>query len=291
MKNFLKEPLFQFLFAGFLLFVYFDVFKSANYSGDENTILVNKENLLTMMQYRSKAFQGDYFSDKFEALSKKERQQLIDDYVKEEALYREAKKLNLEANDYIIKRRMIQKVDFLYKNTLEEHIVLHPDSLLHYYENNKARYKVPSLYTFTHVFIKTKKGESAKRQQKSVRLLKKLQQGAIGFNQAGKYGERFLYHTNYVDRDKGYIDSHFGAEFSNAIALLNADKKNWKGPFLSEHGYHIVLLTTTKKEIQQPYVAVEADIKEDYKRTFERKLKNDLILEVLKQYTIKIDLQ
>ena len=38
---------------------------------------------------------------------------MIKDYVREEALHREAKALGMDKNDYIIKRRMIQSIEFI----------------------------------------------------------------------------------------------------------------------------------------------------------------------------------
>ena len=42
-----------------------------------------------------------------------ELDRLIADYVREEALHREAKALGMDQNDYIIKRRMIHSTEFI----------------------------------------------------------------------------------------------------------------------------------------------------------------------------------
>ena len=41
------------------------------------------------------------------------RQQLVDDYIRDEVLFREALALNLDNNDQLIRRRLIQKMEYL----------------------------------------------------------------------------------------------------------------------------------------------------------------------------------
>ena len=286
----LKEPLFHFLLCGFLLFLYFDWYNLDSYSGGANTIEVNKENLLTLMQYRSKAFQGDYFSDKFDALTEPERQQLVDDFIMEEVLYREAKKLKLAEDDYIIKKRMIQKVDFLYENKVDNNIALSPDSLLQYYEDHKIAYQQPSVFTFTHTFFKVEEENSVEQERKASSLLRKIQKTKIDFDEVKRYGDRFLYHNNYVEKDQDYIASHFGNLFADSVISLEADTKNWKGPFLSDHGYHIVLLTNKNVNGQQSYQEVKSEVEADYRKTLAKKMKTNLIQELIGNYEVRIDL-
>lgn len=290
LQKIIKEPLFHFLFAGFLLFLFFEKCSSDAYAEDTRTIVVQKEDLLTLMQYRSKAFQGDYFDQKFEALSEAERQQLIHDYVQEEALYREAQQLNLGANDYIIKRRMIQKVDFMYQNRIEQHSAFSEDSLLHFFNKNKEKYREPTLYTFSHIFFKANKDDLSSALKKATVFLKNKNMTAIDFNGALQFGERFLYHHQYVEKDLGYIAGHFGAAFAKAITALPAHETAWSEPIQSEHGYHLLLLTDKKEEGVPDFLKHKSEVIVDYKRGSEQRLKADLMKEVIGQYQVIIDL-
>ncbi|MCZ6589404.1 MAG: hypothetical protein O7B24_15825, partial [Alphaproteobacteria bacterium] len=112
--KFVKDPLAHFLALGLGLFLLFAVLNPDEGGQDDpKQIRVDRDALLTLIQFRAKTFQPEMAEARLEALSQEQLQSLIDDYVREEALYREAISLGLDANDYIIKRRMIQKIDFI----------------------------------------------------------------------------------------------------------------------------------------------------------------------------------
>lgn len=290
LQNIIKEPLFHFLFVGFLLFLFFETCSTPSYSADEQTIVVDKEALLTLMQYRSKAFQGDYFEQKFEQLSEAERQQLIADYVQEEALYREAQQLNLSENDYIIKRRMIQKVDFIYQNQIAQMVNFPEDSLQQYFEKHQTQYQRPALYTFSHVFFKAEEGKVSTVLSKAKKFLHEANKQGIDFNQSLQYGERFLYHRHYVEKDLENIKSQFGENFGEQLAVLAVHENKWQGPLESEHGVHLVLLVKQQKATIPSFEDLKSTIVTDYKRLYEQKLKEDLMKNLLEQYEVVLDL-
>ncbi|MGB5266423.1 MAG: hypothetical protein WBN30_07535, partial [Polyangiales bacterium] len=103
----------HFLAAGLGLFVLFGLVNRGDQDFDPNVITVDQEALLTFIQYRIKAFNPDLAEKKLNALSDEELQRLIDDYVREEVLHREAIALGLDDDDYIIRRRLVQKLEFI----------------------------------------------------------------------------------------------------------------------------------------------------------------------------------
>lgn len=290
LKNIIREPLFHFLFAGFLLFLFFETCSSPSYLADEQTIVVDREALLTLMQYRSKAFQGDFFEQKFEQLSQAERQQLIADYVQEEALYREAKQLNLAENDYIIKRRMIQKVDFIYQNQIAQTAHFPEDSLRQYFKKHQKQYQRPALYTFSHIFYKVEKDDFSETLSKAKDFLPQANEQGIDFNQSLQYGERFLYHRHYVEKDLENIKSQFGERFGEQLDDLAVQENKWQGPLESEHGVHLVLLISRKAAETPSFEGLKSTILTDYQRLHEQKLKKDLIEDLIGQYRVVLDL-
>ena len=74
---------------------------------------------------------------------------IIDDVIKEEILYREALRLNLDLEDRIIKRRLAQKISFL----REETSTAPPknEELQLFFDKNIERYIFPERFTFTHL--------------------------------------------------------------------------------------------------------------------------------------------
>ena len=65
---------------------------------------------------------------------------IINDYIQEEILYREALNLGLERDDRIIKRRLAQKITFLKQETFLKKPPL--DEIIDFYESGSLKTKV-----------------------------------------------------------------------------------------------------------------------------------------------------
>ena len=76
---------------------------------------------------------------------------LVDDFVREEALHREALALGMDANDYVIKQRLIQSIQFITNGFVTAAVDVSDDDVADYYEANKDDYYVDPYVTFTHV--------------------------------------------------------------------------------------------------------------------------------------------
>src|SRR5262245_15259443 len=119
-RTIVREPLLHFLLLGGILFTLFGfTHHSAADLSSNKTITVDKEGLLNFLQYRSKAFETEYFTQQLDAMSPEERKNLVDQYVEEEMLYREARALGLEQGDYVIRQRLVQKMRYLIDDLTE----------------------------------------------------------------------------------------------------------------------------------------------------------------------------
>ena len=76
---------------------------------------------------------------------------IINDFIEEEILYREAMRLGLDQNDRIIKRRLAQKISFLKQETNREEPS--KDQLTDFFKLNQDKYYVPATYSFTHYYF------------------------------------------------------------------------------------------------------------------------------------------
>ena len=155
MKRLLKEPLLHFLAAGVGLFVLFGVINRDEPDDDPNVVVVDHDALLTFVQYRIKAFNPEIAEKKLQGLSDEELARLVDDYVREEVLHREALALGLDEDDYVIRRRLVQKLEFITEGFAEATVTPDDAALQRYFEANKADYYVEPYVTFTHVFFET----------------------------------------------------------------------------------------------------------------------------------------
>ena len=152
LKKIIREPLVHFLVAGFFLFVYFRSCSTGLVR--EDTILVNEANILEFIQYQSKAFQEETFALKLAELPEVEKEQLVQQYIQDEVLYREAIKLGLDQNDYVLKRRIIQKMEFILDEFDSSEQEIKKDSIEAYFQRERARYFQAANFTFGHIFFK-----------------------------------------------------------------------------------------------------------------------------------------
>jgi hypothetical protein len=153
MTRILRDPLIYFLFVGLGLFVLFDLVGSDEAAYDSRVINVDRDALLTFVQYRSRAFQPQAAAARLDAMPEDELDRLIGDYVREEALHREAKALGMDQNDYIIKRRMIQSIEFITDGFVTAAVDVSDQDVSAYYEANRDDYYISPFATFTHVFF------------------------------------------------------------------------------------------------------------------------------------------
>ena len=71
MGKFFKDPLLHFLLLGTFIFVANGLLNQQNPTADPRTIVVNRGDLLTFMQYRSKAFNEKRFGIILDAMPAK----------------------------------------------------------------------------------------------------------------------------------------------------------------------------------------------------------------------------
>lgn len=153
----------------------------------------------------------------------------IERYVREEVLYREALRLGLDADDAVVRQRMVAKMDMTASAAAE---IAEPDeaTLRAWFKANQARYAGTRAVSFEHQFYPDR-AES---------------QGGL----AGKTGPDFIADAGYstslpqqmTDSPLREVEARFGKQFTQGLAGIAADGK-WHGPIPSGFGWHIVRVT------------------------------------------------
>ena len=100
----LREPLFQFLALGAMLFALYGLVGKRSAEAPEK-IVVSASRIANL---------GDGFARTWRRPpSEQELQGLIEDYIRDEVFYREGRAAGLDRDDVIIRRRVRQKMEFL----------------------------------------------------------------------------------------------------------------------------------------------------------------------------------
>ena len=85
---------------------------------------------------------------------------LVEQHLKEEIYYRESLAMGLDANDTIVRRRMVQKLTFL----TEDLATAQPpdeDTLQAYFAENADAYRIPDRYSFRHRYFSADRRDDA----------------------------------------------------------------------------------------------------------------------------------
>lgn len=287
MGRFLKEPLVHFLAAGLGLFVLFGIAHDQT-DTDEKAITVDHDALMTFIQYRTKAFNPVLAEQRLRALTDSELQLLIDDYVREEVLFREAMALGLDENDYVIRRRLVQKLEFITEGFAESSVEVDDAAVRRYFDANKDAYYVEPYVTFTHVFFDTEHRSREQAHALAEKKLDELNRTGAQFSDAPKHGDRFLYHLNYVERTPDYVASHFGPAMAEAIFALEPNDLVWRGPFDSPYGVHLVMLITNEPGREPELSEIEGRVREDAKRAMIRDKTEEAIGDIVDAYDVRV---
>jgi hypothetical protein len=260
-----------------------------NEPNDEpNVITVNDDALLTFVQYRLKAFNPALARKKLAALSDEELERFIDDFVREEVLYREALALGMDEDDYVIRRRLVQKLEFIAEGFAEAVVEADEASLQRYFDAHKADYYVEPFVTFAHIFFETEDRPRSAARALAEKKLMELNRKSIPFSDAPKHGDRFLYHVNYVERTPDYVASHFGPTMAEAVFALEPNHLVWRGPFDSPYGIHLVLLITNEPGRELELTEIEDRVREDWRRSAIRENSEAAISDIVDSYDVQV---
>jgi hypothetical protein len=281
----LKEPLTHFLIVGCALFVLFELVIRDSPYGASKRIVVSDERLSAFLQYSSRA----EVPDRMEDLPPEELEQLIDSFVREEVLFREAKALGLDTKDYAVRRQLVRRLESVNRMVVSSSIQLSERDLEDFLASNQDRYHVAATVTFTHVFLSLDRHGDQVALRLARAKLEELNRARVPFHRAPSHGDRFLYHQNYVKTAAEEIASHFGTEMRRELFDRNPNDALWIGPLRSPYGYHLVMVTNRSVGYDPPLEEVRRRVEADaYQERLEAEL-DRITSSLVDSYEIVVD--
>lgn len=293
MNALLKQPLLHFLIAGLVIFLAYQFSGRPEEESLDNgrVIEVDRMALLNFMQYRAQAFRPDIFSEQLDAMSDPERARLVDDFVREEALHREALAMGMDQGDYIIRQRLVQKVEFLLENMANQALEPDEEVITAWYNDHRDDYRVDAVYTFTHIFFDAGERGPGQARQDATNLLGTPQLTAARFNDASTFGDRYPFLQNYVERTRDFVVNNFTPEFVDALDRITPSNENWYGPFESRYGWHLVML----HQRSEPYIpeldSIRDRVMDDWRYEAVLESRRGAEQQVIDQYDVRVDLE
>ena len=291
MKKAMKDPLVHFLLLGLGLFLLFELVVSDEAAYDAKIIDVDREALLTFVQYRLRAFEPQAAAARLDGMSEEELERLIRDYVREEALHREALALGMDKNDYVIKRRMIQSIEFITDDFANVAVEVADEDVRAYFDANRQDYYIEPFVTFTHVFFDAERHGREESRVLATTKLAELNHQRVPFNEGPRHGDRFPFFVNYVERGPQFVASHFGRKMADGVFSHEPSDATWVGPFESEYGAHLVLLTRKSEGRYPDLQEVEASVRDNVQREAIRSIKDEAIQRIVDTYEVRLSFE
>lgn len=246
-----REPLFHFLLLGAVIFF---IASRVRYSGIglEEKIVVTPSELESMVVGFSRTW--------MRPPTQQEMQGLVDDYVREEVLYREARAMGLDQDDVIVRRRMRQKFEFL-AGDLATRRTPTDQELEAYLQQHPEKYRDEPAISFVHIFFSRQK-HGASTEDAANSLLAQLNAKNDRGLDIETVGDAFLLPAHFEKTSVVAVARLFGDNFAKQVATIGA--KRWVGPIESSYGLHLVRVERRIPGATPPLANVRNSVVRDF---------------------------
>ncbi len=277
-NRWLREPLLHFLVLGALLFGLHALINNPPIESERSSrIEVSASDI--------DRFRGDWISQRGRPPTEEELQWLIDQFAREEVLYREALALGLDRGDYIVRRRLVQKMEFLSQDLA---LLANPieDELATYFLANRERYRIPTRLSFSHIYFnQDQRAEAAEQDAQSV--LAQLQAEADSPMRAPEQGDPFLLQDYYPAQSPQEVAQLFGDGFSQELFAI--EPGTWQGPVESSYGLHLVRVHHRIESRLPELAEVRDQVRWDLMAEQRQEADEVLYARLLERYEVKVD--
>lgn len=207
---------------------------------------------------------------------------LIQDYVQEEVLVREAEALGLDEGDTIIRRRLAQKM----RGTLAPSPSTEQaseDVLRTYFEENASNYARPAERAFRHVYLNPQqRGQAIDADAEALR--RQIIANEISWQTAG---DAFISGRQFSAVDQQKATYFFGDNFANA--LFETTPGEWSEPIESAFGLHLVIVDRATDAETPVFDENIGQIREDYRQASRLEAELQAIRDVVGKYDVNIE--
>jgi hypothetical protein len=271
----LKEPLTHFLLIGAAMFLFFQL-GGGRKAEKPNEIVVTRGAIESLASAWRKTRQRPPTTAELEGL--------IESYIRQEVLYREALAMGLDREDTIIKRRLGQKMTFLFEDVTDL-AEIGEEELQQFLAENAGRYRIEPEYTFSHVYLNADR-RGAAVEEDAWRILGELR-GSPLEETAAALGDPFLLSYRYESLPRGDVKKLFGAEFAEGISSL--EPGGWEGPLRSGYGLHLVLVRERTEERLPELAEVRDAVARDYSARLREENSRKFYERLRERYTITVE--
>ena len=249
LRKLIREPLFHFVLLGAVIFLLAGRVRSGSV-GSADKIVVTQSQIESIVVGFSRTW--------MRPPSQEELQGLVNDYVREEVLYREAKAMGMDQDDIIVRRRMRQKFEFLAEDQAARTGPPTDQELESYLRQHADKYSEEPNFSFDHIFFSREMRGASADAEANAMLARLSGKGTIDI---AKLGDACLLPSRFEKTSAGETARLFGEKF--AEDLTKAPLGTWAGPIESSYGIHLVRVNARIPEGAPPLAKVREAVLRD----------------------------
>ena len=248
MSKWLKEPLIHFLLLGGIIFFAYDWLAGKGSAPDE--IFISRGQQENLLNTFSRTWQRPPTAQEFQGLLK--------DYLRLEIAYRESKKMGLDQDDIVIRRRLRQKLELLAEDVASL-VAPTEEQLQAYLDDNPEDFMVEPRLTLRQVYFSSdRRGDAV--EQDALELLQRITTDGPEGN-FEDFGDPLPLPPELNNLREGEIARLFGTIFTDGLRGLETGR--WTGPVESGFGLHLVFIQQREEgrvpELEEVREAVQRD--------------------------------
>ena len=274
-----REPLVHFLLIGAALFL---INEGASNPGVLSRVQATTSNAQIVVSQDDLDQLNTQFARTWQRLPNREEQKaLAEDFVRSEVLYREALALGLDRGDPEIRRRLRQRMEFLYEDVgtwVEPSI----DDLTAFMNSHSDRYVTDTRIAFRQVFVSASK-RGARAESDAEEILAQLGAGA----NPDSLGDPTMLESDTPLAPRPEIARQFGEKFS--ALLFEAAPGTWVGPIPSGYGLHLVAVTRRDEGRMPPLEEIRGLVQRDWTIDRQNQLKDASYATIRSRYDVRIE--
>lgn len=271
----LREPLLHFLLAGAAVFAAYAWLHRESVAADPSHRIE-----LTQDELRQLAV--GWIAQGRPAPTADEMRHLVESRIREELLYREALALGLDQGDTIVKRRLAQKMEFLFEDlsALREPTGAELES---WFAQHAADFALPARATFRQLYFSPDR-RGARARGDATQALAKLASAPGDAPAAAALADPFMFQDYYGDRSFDEVAKAFGPAF--AAALFQLAPGAWRGPIESGYGWHLAFVDSLTPSRTPAFEEVAADVRTAWLAEQREALRERAIADLKTRYEI-----
>jgi hypothetical protein len=278
LKKIIRAPLIHMLILGGLLFgVFLLLYKDKEDS--EKIITIRNSDVTQLIARWNAQFKRNPTEQELRAM--------LNNHIREEVLYREAKTLGLDRDDVIIRRRLAQKMEFLFQDLLADADPTE-EELASFFERNMDIYQIPARVTFSHVYFNTEIRTPEEARVRAVLVRDELNVSPETSEGAAEKGDYLMLPYDYSALSREEVSNLFGnTAFTDS--LFQDEVGTWQGPEFSAYGLHLYYVQQRSDARVPDLMEVRERVLEDL--LHERRVQaNELLFEEFRgQYVIEYE--